>query len=256
LYVISFNCCCFLLSIYREQIAPFHVDMSTRETSLDFSRLRTAAVSLFTNRRDILSLNSNNALLEFLLDGSPEVREYCRDSRKEVDRQLKVVCEQFISGAAWHVAGEMQAFTGKVDGHRASDKTANISRQTWAKPELLQGYVAQATRQLKKQFPLVQRAMQLYLCNKETEFILFRPIRVSLVKIPVANDMLPCSKLSISEQRHVLFHLFPPTGEGRLHLGRADHHRLPEPGADRRHDHLVAAAAKDAEAVHLVLIRG
>ncbi len=91
------------LLILREQIAPFHVDLSVRETSLDFSRLRTAAASLFAKRRDILSLGSNNALLEFLLEGSPEVREYFRDSRKEVDRQLKVVCEEFIAGAAKQV---------------------------------------------------------------------------------------------------------------------------------------------------------
>merc|ERR1712117_917508 len=166
----------------------FHVELSVRETGLDFTKLRSAAVSLFTTKRprDLIALNSNNALLEFLLEGSPEVREYCRDSRKEVDRRLKTVCEEFISGAARGVVKDLQTFQKQVDNQRSSDKNANISREPWARPELLQSYSAQAMRQLKKQFPTVQRAMQLYLCNKENEFILFRPIRNSVMSSFIA----------------------------------------------------------------------
>merc|ERR1712066_773178 len=190
------------LLILREQIAPFHVELSVRETGLDFTKLRTAAVSLFTMKRprDLIALNSNNALLEFLLEGSPEVREYCRDSRKEVDRRLKFVCEQFISGAAYQVVNELQGFQNQVDRQRSSDKTANISREPWAKPELLQSYSAQAARRLKKQLPLVQRAMQLYLCNKETEFILFRPIRNSVMSSFIAFHQTVRTDFSADEQ--------------------------------------------------------
>ena len=65
-----------LNALSSPQIAPFHVELSVRETGLDFTKLRTAAVSLFTTKRprDLIALNSNNALLEFLLEGSPEVR--------------------------------------------------------------------------------------------------------------------------------------------------------------------------------------
>ncbi len=87
------------------------MDFSVRELGLDFSKVKTAAVSLFTTKRaaDMLSLSSNNALLEFLLEGTmPEVKEYCRDSRKEVDRQLKAVCEAFISASVAKVAGPVQ----------------------------------------------------------------------------------------------------------------------------------------------------
>ena len=82
--------------------------------SLDFSKLKSAAMSLLNKRGEILSLGSNNALLEFMLDGTPEVKEYSRDSRKEVDRQLKLVCEAFISKATVKIVGPFMDFIAKV----------------------------------------------------------------------------------------------------------------------------------------------
>lgn len=102
------------LLILREQIAPFHVDFAVREMSLDFSKLKTAAMSLLTKKGEILSISSNNAILEFLLDGTPEVKEYCRDSRKEVDKQLKAVCEEFISLSTRQIVMLIQDFQEKV----------------------------------------------------------------------------------------------------------------------------------------------
>jgi hypothetical protein len=47
----------------------------------------------------------------------------------------------------------------------------------------LQEMVSESQRNLRKFFPKVQRSMQLYLAHRETEFILFRPIRVRLPMI-------------------------------------------------------------------------
>lgn len=62
----------------------------------------------------MFTLNSNNALLEFLLDGTPLVREHLLDSRKEVDRQLKSSCETFIANATEVLCGPLIAFVEKV----------------------------------------------------------------------------------------------------------------------------------------------
>lgn len=56
------------LLILREQIAPFDVDFTVRELSLDFSNMKTAAYGLLSKSARLFSLNSNNALLEFLLE--------------------------------------------------------------------------------------------------------------------------------------------------------------------------------------------
>ncbi|KAL0851495.1 hypothetical protein ABMA28_007287 [Loxostege sticticalis] len=166
------------LLILREQIAPFQVDFIIKETSLDFSNVKNAAYGLIQKPRQIFSLNSNNALLEFLLEGTPIVREHLLDSRKEVDRQLKACCETFIKDATELLAGPMITFIEKA---QAFTPIEQLKTQPWATPEETAVAVKEAQKRIKAHLAPLQRSMQLYLANKETEFILFRPIRNNVV---------------------------------------------------------------------------
>jgi hypothetical protein len=72
------------------------------------------AFSLLHKRKRLFSLGTNNALLEFLLEGTPTVREQLVDSRKEVDKQLKASCEAFIQHTTKSLAAPLLAFLDKV----------------------------------------------------------------------------------------------------------------------------------------------
>ncbi|XP_023321299.1 conserved oligomeric Golgi complex subunit 3 [Eurytemora carolleeae] len=167
----------------REQIAPFQADFMVKETSLDFSKITSAAVALFNRKGDFLTLNGNNSLLEFLLEGTPGVQEHLRDSKKEVDRRLKHTCESFIQDSASSLLHPVQDLNTKVLSFYQvrGDKSALLKSQPWAADSALQAAVATSIRLIKSQVPMLQRKMQLYLANRETEFILFRPIRSSII---------------------------------------------------------------------------
>jgi len=171
------------LLILREQIAPFQADFQVKETSLDFSKLKNAALTLYSRKGEILSLGSNNSLLEFLLEGTPGVQEHLRDSKKEVDRRLKQTCEEFIQVCGKGILSQVQDFNTKVLSFYQvrGDRSAQLKSQPWAAEDGLQAAVANSIRLIKSQVPLLQRKMQLYLANRETEFILFRPIRSSIL---------------------------------------------------------------------------
>uniref|UniRef100_A0A182Q709 Conserved oligomeric Golgi complex subunit 3 n=1 Tax=Anopheles farauti TaxID=69004 RepID=A0A182Q709_9DIPT len=193
------------LLILREQIAPFRVDFTAKETSLDFSKVRTAAYELLQKRKQLFSLGSNNALLEFLLDGTPQVREQLLDSRKDVDRQLKTVCETFIKDATNQLVGPVLAFIEQAQNHLrnqpgagktpatgagASASTGTAGGQStgmalrmapFAAPQQISSIIQECLRNIKSKLSGLQRSMQLYLANKDTEFILFRPIRNNII---------------------------------------------------------------------------
>lgn len=178
--------------ILREQIAPFRVNFTVKETSLDFSKVKTAAFGLLQKRKQLFAIGSNNALLEFLLEGTPQIKEHLLDSRKEVDRQLKLVCEQFIKDAVQGLIKPLLQFLEKAEQLIQNDvKNANDQQQqpikinyvlrqsAWASPQQTSSVIQETQRLIKSRLPSLQRSMQLYLSNRDTEFIIFRPIRVS-----------------------------------------------------------------------------
>ncbi len=142
------------LLILREQIAPFNIINSSSETSLDFSAM---------TRNNLSSLDGliKNAL--------PEVKEFHLDYRREVDRLLKVTCEQFIQESAFACVASISVILNKEIIQKSSAASLNEK-------------VLDSMKNVKKVIPLVQQKMSLYLANKETEFILFKPIRVNILE--------------------------------------------------------------------------
>lgn len=192
------------LLILREQIAPFRVDFTVRETSLDFSKVKTAAFSLLQKRKELFTMGANNALLEFLLEGTPQVKEHMHDSRKDVDRQLKTICELFIRDATKLLIGPVTNFIERAQALLKQSQTADQApsnaavpkvnytlRQTpWASPQQISGVIQESQRTIKSKLAGLQRAMQLYLSNKDTEFILFRPIRNNIISAFVKLEQI------------------------------------------------------------------
>ncbi|XP_017025950.1 conserved oligomeric Golgi complex subunit 3 [Drosophila kikkawai] len=188
------------LLILREQIAPFRVDFTVKETSLDFSKVKTAAFGLLQKRKQLFSMGSNNALLEFLLEGTPQIKEHLLDSRKEVDRQLKTVCERYIKDSVQMLVGPLVTFLEKAQSlleqakHSQSPESTKPSyalRQSpWASPQQISSIIQETQRLIKAKLAVLQRAMQLYLSNRDTEFIIFRPIRNNIIQSFVKLEQL------------------------------------------------------------------
>ncbi|XP_006736286.1 conserved oligomeric Golgi complex subunit 3 [Leptonychotes weddellii] len=154
------------LLILREQIAPFHTEFTIKEISLDLKKTRDAAFKILNPMTvpRFFRLNSNNALIEFLLEGTPEIREHYLDSKKDVDRHLKSACEQFIQQQTKLFVEQLEEFLTKV-------------------PAKVSDLVASAYKTIKAKLPLTLRSMSLYLSNKDTEFILFKPVRNNIQQV-------------------------------------------------------------------------
>jgi len=173
------------LLILREQIAPFQVDFAVKEMSLDFSHVRSAAMGLFQKKSRLFSLSTSNALLEFLLEGAPQLREHLTDSRRLADRQLKSTCEVFIDFCGDFLIGPVRVYLAKATSHIKNNggDTQSLKKQHFGQPEVVRDYLTESQKCLRTRLPVVQRSLQLYLANRETEFILFRPVRNLIVSI-------------------------------------------------------------------------
>ncbi|NP_001137512.1 conserved oligomeric Golgi complex subunit 3 [Danio rerio] len=171
------------LLIMREQIAPFHADFAIKEISLDLKKTRDAAFKILNPKAvpNFFRLNSHNAILEFLLEGTPEIKEHYIDSKKDVDRHLKLSCESFIQQQTLMFVGNLDQFLSRVGALKTmavqGGPTYNLSQQPWAQPAKINDVVMSTYRVLKNKLPSTLQSMTLYLANKDTEFILFKPVR-------------------------------------------------------------------------------
>ena len=60
-------------------------------------------------------------------------------------------------------------------------KTISLRQQPFAAPEKVHDIVAETYKLLKRSVTVVQRSMALYLANRDTEVILFKPIKVGVL---------------------------------------------------------------------------
>uniref|UniRef100_A0A671T3X9 Conserved oligomeric Golgi complex subunit 3 n=1 Tax=Sinocyclocheilus anshuiensis TaxID=1608454 RepID=A0A671T3X9_9TELE len=171
------------LLIMREQIAPFHADFAIKEISLDLKKTRDAAFKILNPKAvpNFFRLNSHNAILEFLLQGTPEIKEHYIDSKKDVDRHLKSSCEQFIQQQTHMFVGNLEEFLTKVRIHSEILTPApNVFSVLLAK---INDIVMATYRILKTKLPITLQSLSLYLANKDTEFILFKPVRNNVQQV-------------------------------------------------------------------------
>ncbi|ETE71564.1 Conserved oligomeric Golgi complex subunit 3, partial [Ophiophagus hannah] len=177
------------LLILREQIAPFHTEFTIKEISLDLKKTRDAAFKILNPMTvpQFFRLSSNNAIIQFLLEGTPEIREHYIDSKKDVDRHLKLACEQFIQQQTQQLVEPLQEFLSKVSALTAVASQRgpkyNLSQQPWAQPVKINDLVSSTYKRIKTKLPSTLQSMSLYLSNKDTEFILFKPVRNNIQQV-------------------------------------------------------------------------
>jgi hypothetical protein len=173
------------LLILREQIAPFNVDFAVKEMVIDFSKLKEAAMKFLSKKSKLLSMNRDNAFLDFLLQGTLQVKESFIDSKREVDKHLKQTCELYIADLSNQLCGTIRQYLQKaqiilkMNYDNNNTQKVSLRQQPFAKPEILHELILENYNLMKRQLPEIFKIMSLYLANKDTEQILFKPIKVN-----------------------------------------------------------------------------
>ena len=74
------------------------------------------------------------------------------DSKKDVDRRLKAVCEQFIADTSQGMLRSVVEINQKVNTFQAlgADKQAKLSSQPWADTNLITTAVAETVKLIKQ----------------------------------------------------------------------------------------------------------
>ncbi|OQV12824.1 Conserved oligomeric Golgi complex subunit 3 [Hypsibius exemplaris] len=176
----------FLIShvlVLREHLTLYQMDLSTEETSLDFSRVVGAAKGIVSRSATMLSLTSRNALLDFFLSSSPDVKVSTVDCRKEVDARLRGVCLRLVDHVCGKILGPLPEFVDKAEIVLSMEKPSSpirLNNQAFATPQEVKELVAVVYRAVKNDLPATLTQFLLYLISMDTQYVLYKPVRANI----------------------------------------------------------------------------
>ncbi|RZC47005.1 hypothetical protein C5167_039947 [Papaver somniferum] len=167
------------LLILREKIAPFDIEFSVTHKELDFSHL-------LENVRRLLYLTGQD---------QPRWQElYPPGFWKDLERNLKTTCEEFIMLVTKLVVDPMLSFVTKVTAVKGALSSGSQDRKpdsalakplrtrAFATPDKVTELVQKVGDAIQKELPVVLTKMKLYLQNPSTRTILFKPIKTNILE--------------------------------------------------------------------------
>ncbi|EFJ48495.1 component of oligomeric golgi complex 3 [Volvox carteri f. nagariensis] len=184
------------LLFLREQIVPFDVDFAVTDIDLDFSHMRDHLRRIMLGQESLFTLGSSNAMVRMLGPSGPRVLTYQLDSKKELEKALKAVCEALIMALTKVAVEPMLSFITKVTavrlaagGQSAASTTAAgaqatkpLREQAFASPAKLVEMVGRVNAALSGPLPAAVSKMRLYLPNPATHGILLKPVKSNIAE--------------------------------------------------------------------------
>ncbi|XP_074280825.1 conserved oligomeric Golgi complex subunit 3 isoform X2 [Silene latifolia] len=179
------------LLILREQIAPFDIEFSVTHKELDFSHLLEHLRRLLRGQASLFDWSRSSSLARTF---SPRVLESEIDAKKELEKILKVTCEEFIMSVTKLVVDPLLSFVAKVTAVKVAISAGNqnqkhesvmskpLKEQAFATIEKVAELVQKVGSAMQQELPRVIEKMKLYLSNPSTRTILFKPIKTNIVE--------------------------------------------------------------------------
>ncbi|OVA05252.1 Conserved oligomeric Golgi complex [Macleaya cordata] len=179
------------LLILREKIAPFDIEFSVTHKELDFSHLLEHVRRILRGQASLFDWTRSTSLARTL---SPRVLESQIDAKKDLEKNLKTTCEEFIMSVTKLVVDPMLSFVTKVTAVKVALSSGNqdqkpdsvlakpLKNQAFATPDKVAELVQKVGAAIQQELPVVLAKMKLYLQNPSTRTILFKPIKTNILE--------------------------------------------------------------------------
>ncbi|KAF5456269.1 hypothetical protein F2P56_025769 [Juglans regia] len=201
------------LLILREQIAPFDIEFSVTHKELDFSHLLEHLRRILRGQASLFDWSRSTSLARTL---SPRVLESQVDAKKDLEKSLKVTCEEFIMSVTKLVVDPMLSFVTKVTAVKFALSSGNqnqklgsvmakpLKDQAFATPDKVAELIQKVSAAIRQELPTVMAKMKLYLQNPSTRTILFKPIKTNIVEAHVQVQSMLKAEYSTEEIESVI----------------------------------------------------
>ncbi|KAI8367627.1 Sec34-like family-domain-containing protein [Radiomyces spectabilis] len=163
--------------VLKEQLAPFEANLIHASKELDFSHV-TDSLSSWQQTGSLI-FNPNN-LISLAQHGMPRVVEISLDSRREIDREIKTVCEDFIVDCVRGATEPLATCMAKLSS-RSLLSSDNASTPRISSEEIL-STIEQFKEATQERLKFVTRKLREYVHDQKMEEILLKPVESNVIE--------------------------------------------------------------------------
>ncbi|RIB08130.1 Sec34-like family-domain-containing protein [Gigaspora rosea] len=175
------------LLILKDQIASFDTQFIHEEKDLDFSQITSALSEILQNKYSILSPTT---LFGLASKGIPKVVENRIDSKQEVDKELKRICEEFIVDSYEAAIEPLSSFLMKVkvsafrlrNDLKPAHQQTSLKDQSFAQPANVIEVYETFQEAVKSRLRYIITKMSEYIEDRNTENVLLKPIQNRIIE--------------------------------------------------------------------------
>ncbi len=166
----------------REQLSLFDVDFGSQETELDFSHMRDHLRRILRGESSLFALGASNAVFQLIGNARPRISKTHFDSKRELEKKLKVACESYIMGVTKLSVEPMLSFITKVTTTRVASTKKALKDHAFATPSKLIEIVTTVNTALEDTLPKAIGKMKKCLDSTNTQLVLFKPIKSNIAE--------------------------------------------------------------------------
>ena len=178
------------LLLLREQITPFDSSFSVTQQTLDFTHTIDAFRNIINNKSNLFSFTTQNPLYTVVQQSIPQIETQQVDSRKDLEKELKIAVETFIMVVTKSITDPLLSFLTKstaflnVKGTKSQITNENdlIRNQVFASPDRIKQIIDDVNNRINVQLPTLLSQLKIYINNPITLNILYRPIKDQIME--------------------------------------------------------------------------
>ncbi|EFA80151.1 oligomeric Golgi complex component [Heterostelium album PN500] len=172
--------------VLREQITPFDINFVIIEKIVDFPNLKHALSTMY-NYGSLFALSTNNPIYNVIASAAnPRVTNTSIDSKKDLEKELKLVIESFILSTSNYTIDPLLTILTKISVYlnQSSRDNSNVvnsslSQQPFAEPMRINETIKEVVKRIETYLPEIIARMKVYLSNM-TQNLLMKPIRTNI----------------------------------------------------------------------------
>ena len=141
---------------------------------------------IFAGELSLFALSQDNAFFVLASEGRPHVLESTVNSKKELEKKLKIGCEAFIMTVTKSTVEPMLRFITKVTAFEFSEGDGKkLSTSAFGSEKRVAEVICSVNSSLETSFIDMMNSLKIYIRGTETQALLLKPIFSNIVEAHV-----------------------------------------------------------------------